>query len=75
MTVRGFAAVGELVRLRAREREVEAALREVEEEESRLTEELAKVAEQAVYYESLAGDMKRDVRPPTLQGLIRSLRR
>lgn len=72
---RGFAPAEELVRLRAREREVESALREVEDEESRLTQELAKVAEQAVYYESLEGDMKRGVRSPTLRGLIRSLRR
>ena len=41
---------------------------------TRLSEELAKVDEQAGYYDSLAGDMKRDVQPPSLYGLIRSLR-
>jgi hypothetical protein len=68
------AASAELVRWRLREREVEAVLRETESEELRLSEELAKVDEQAGYYDSLAGDMKRDVQPPSLYGLIRSLR-
>ena len=68
------AASEELVRLRIRAREVEAALRDAEGEEVRLSEELAKVDEQAGYYDSLAGDMKKDVQPPSLSGLIRSLR-
>jgi len=68
------AASAELVRWRLREREVEAVLRDTESEELRLSEELAKVDEQAGYYDSLAGDMKRDVQPPSLYGLIRSLR-
>ena len=68
------AASAELVRWRLREREVESVLRDTESEELRLSEELAKVDEQAGYYDSLAGDMKRDVQPPSLYGLIRSLR-
>ena len=68
------AASEELVRLRIRAREVEAVLRETESEELRLSEELAKVDEQAGDYDSLAGDMKRDMQPPSLYGLIRSLR-
>ena len=68
------AASEELVRWRIRAREVEAALRDAEDEEVRLSEELAKVDAQAGYYDSLAGDMKRDVQPPSLYGLIRSLR-
>lgn len=68
------ATLQEMVRLAARMREVEAALREAEEEEARLDGELATVDDQAGYYNSLEGDMKRDVRPPTLHGLIRSLR-
>ena len=68
------AASAELVRWRLREREVEAVLRDTESEELRLSEELAKVDEQAGYYDSLAGDMKRDMQPPSLYGLIRSLR-
>jgi len=65
---------GELSRLRQRLREVEAALREAEAEEARLVEELAKVDEQAGYYDSLAGEMKRDLQPHSLSGMIRSLR-
>lgn len=68
------ATADELERLRARMREVEISLREAEAEEARLLEELAKVVEQAGYYESLAGDMKRHLQPPSLSGLIRSLR-
>jgi len=68
------AASEDLARWRTRVREVEAALRDVEGEELRLSEELAKVDAQAGYYDSLAGDMKRDVHPPSLHGLIRSLR-
>ncbi len=68
------AAAEELLRWRLRMREVESALNEAEGEEARLTEELVKVDAQSVYYDSLAGDMKKDVRPPTLSGLIRSLR-
>ncbi len=68
------AASDELGRLRLRVREVETALREAETEEARISEELAKVDAQAGYYDSLAGDMKRDLQPPSLSGLIRSLR-
>lgn len=68
------AAAEELVRLRIRVSEVEAAVREADVEEARLAGELAKVEAQTGYYDSLAGDMKRDVQPPTLHGLIRSLR-
>ncbi len=64
----------ELARWRARLGEVEAALRDVEAEEARIVEELAKVDAQAGYYDSLAGDMKKDVQPPSLAGLLRHLR-
>ena len=60
--------------MQLRMQEVEAALREAAAEEARITAELAKVEEQALYYDSLAGDMKRDLQPPRLEGLIRSLR-
>lgn len=72
--MRTAAASDELGRLRLRVREVETALREAETEEARISEELAKVDAQAGYYDSLAGDMKRDLQPPSLSGLIRSLR-
>jgi len=55
-------------------KEVEASLRAADADEARLLEEIAKVDAQAGYYDSLAGEMKRDLQPPTLSGLIRSLR-
>jgi hypothetical protein len=67
------AASMELAQWRARWREVEAALHEVEQEEARATAELAKVDEQASYYDSLAGEMKRDLQPPSLSRLLRTL--
>jgi len=60
--------------MRARVKEVEAALDQAAAEEARLVAELAKVDEQALYYDSLAGDMKRELQPVRLSGLIRSLR-
>ncbi|HEV8595522.1 MAG TPA: hypothetical protein VGR51_08350 [Thermoplasmata archaeon] len=72
--MRAAAATEELDRLHQRMREVELALREAEAEEARLVDELAKVDAQAGYYDSLTGDMKRDLQPPSLSGLIRSLR-
>ena len=60
--------------MRARVKEVEAALAQAAAEEARLVAELAKVDEQALYYDSLAGDMKRELQPVRLSGLIRSLR-
>lgn len=54
--------------------ELHLLIREAEEEEARLIEELAKVDAQAGYYESLAGDMKRDLQPPSLSRLLRSMR-
>jgi len=71
---RYVAASEELQRLRARVREVEASLREAEAEEQRIVAELAKVDAQAGYYDLLAEDMKRDLQPSSLSGLIRSLR-
>ena len=65
----------ELMQLRKREGEVEAALRDAEAEEARILEEIAKVDAQAGYYDLLAGEMKRDLQPPSLSGLVRSLRR
>ena len=68
------ASAEELDRVRERIRAIEAALRDAEAEEARIAAELAKVDAQAVYYDSLAGEMKRDLQPPNLEGLIRSLR-
>jgi len=72
---RASSAADELVRLRDRLREVEAAVREADAEEARLVAEIAKVDEQAGYYDSLAGEMKRDLQPASFSGLVRSFRR
>ena len=68
------ATAAELDGMRQRVRDLEAALRDVEAEEVRIAAELSTVDAQAVYYDSLAGDMKKDLQPPNLAGLIRSLR-
>jgi len=44
-------------------------------EESHLLEELAKIEEQMVYYDTLTHEMKRTLEPPRLSGLLGSLRR
>ena len=67
-------AAEELAKVRERIRVTEAALRAAEEEGARIETELATVEAQAGYYDSLAGEMKRDLQPPNLAGLIRSLR-
>lgn len=64
----------ELARWRQRKHELEGLIQEAVEEEARLLKELAKIDAQMVYYDSLAGDMKKDLQPPSLTGLIRSLR-
>ena len=68
------ATAAELDRMRERIRQIEAALRDAAVEEARIAAELAKVDAQARHYDSLAGEMKRDLQPPSLTGLIRSLR-
>lgn len=72
--LRPLAASEELRRTRERAREVEAALREAEAEEARIVGELAQVDAQAGYYDSLEKEMKRDIQPPSLTVMIRSLR-
>lgn len=69
------AAQKEFERWRQRERRILEALREVDGERRRLDEELAKVAQQVSYYDSLARDMKRELGGPGLSSLLSSLRR
>lgn len=64
----------ELVRWRQRIRELEALIQDAAEEEARLLEELGTIDAQMAYYGSLTGDMKKDLQPPSLTSLIRSLR-
>jgi hypothetical protein len=65
----------EAQRWRLRERRILDALQTVEDERRRLADELLKVEQQLSYYDSLARDMKRELGPPGLSGLLSSLRR
>lgn len=69
------AAQGELARWRNREERLVASVKEVEEERRRLEEELTKVAQQIAYYDSLTRDMKREFGRPGLSGLLSSFRK
>ena len=65
----------EIERWRQRERRLLDALDHVDEERQRLESELAKVAQQVVYYDSLTREMKRELGRPGLSSLMSSLRR
>lgn len=69
------AAQREFDRWRQREHRLVESVKEVDEEQRRLGEELAKVVEQVAYYDSLTRDMKREYGRPGLSGLLSSLRR
>ena len=76
MEAGGLRAVqDELDRWRDRQGELEEELQRVKEEEKELLEELAKVDEQVAYYESLTKDMKKELEPPKLAGLLSSLKK
>lgn len=47
----------------------------IEEEEKSILSELARVEEQITYYESLQSDMKKELEPPKLSGMLSSLRK
>lgn len=65
----------EFDRWRGRERQILDALGQVDEESTRLRNELAKVEQQIVYYDSLTRDMKRVLGRPGISSLLSSLRR
>ena len=65
----------EIDRQRQREARLLEAVRALEDDEARLAAELAKVGDQVAYYDSLARDMKREIRRPGLSTILRSLRR
>jgi len=65
----------EYERWRQRERRLVEALEQVEDERHRLDEELVRVEQQVVYYDSLARDMKKELGRPGLSGLLSSLRK
>jgi uncharacterized protein YlxW (UPF0749 family) len=69
------AIVKEATRWRERERKLQTALRQVEEERRRLDQELIKVEEQVSYYDSLTREMKRAFGRPGISSFLSSLRK
>jgi len=65
----------EAERWRQRERRILDALQTVDDERSRLDDELLKVEQQISYYDSLTREMKRELGRPGLSSLLSSLRR
>ncbi len=69
------AAQKEFDRWQQKERRILDALSGVDGERRRLTEELAKVQQQILYYDSLTREMKRELGRPGLSSLLSSFRR
>jgi len=65
----------EFARWRFRERQLLDTIRDLDEEETRLQGELARVAQQVTYYANLTRDMKGTVRPAKLSSLLTSFGR
>jgi len=69
------AAQKEFNRWQQKERRILDTIAGVDEERRRLTEELTKVEQQVLYYNSLTREMKREIGRPGLSSLLSSLRR
>ncbi len=69
------AAQKEFNRWQQKERRILDTIAGVDEERRRLTEELTKVEQQVLYYNSLTREMKRELGRPGLSSLLSSLRR
>jgi tetrahydromethanopterin S-methyltransferase subunit B len=65
----------ELEDWREKQVNLERQLRKTEEEEKGILAEMARVEEQITYYESLQSDMKKELEPPKLSGMLSSLRK
>lgn len=65
----------EFARWRFRERQLLDTIRDLDDEETRLHAELARVDHQVSYYENLARDMKGAIRPAKLSSLLTSFGR
>lgn len=65
----------ELEDWRDKQTRLEKKLSEVEEEEKEIMAELAHAEEQIAYYDSLQSDMKKELEPPKLSGMLSSLRK
>jgi predicted nucleic acid-binding Zn-ribbon protein len=57
----------------ARKKELESEISKIDQEDSRLRGELEKIREQAAYYESLTRDMKRELQPSSVSGMLKSM--
>ena len=71
----GESAEKEVARWQFRERQLLDTIRDLDEEETRLQAELARVNQQLAYYENLARDMKGAIRPAKLSSLLTSFGR
>lgn len=56
-----------------RKDELEAEIAKIDEEEKRLLGELEKMREQIRYYESLTRDMKKELQPSSVSGMLKSI--
>jgi predicted nucleic acid-binding Zn-ribbon protein len=65
----------EVMRWRRRQQHLEESLKQLSEEEERLTRELAKAEKQLTYYSSLTSDMKRELEPSSLASMLKSFRK
>lgn len=65
----------ELTRWRQRQEQIENILKELNQEEERLSRELVKAEKQLAYYNSLTSDMKRELEPPGLASMLKSFRK
>ncbi len=65
----------ELEDWREKQTKLERKLSEVEDEEKSILAELAHAEEQIAYYDSLQSDMKKELEPPKLSGMLSSLRK
>jgi predicted nucleic acid-binding Zn-ribbon protein len=54
---------------------LEKQMSETEEEERAIQAELAHAEEQIAYYDSLQSDMKKELEPPKLSGMLSSLKK
>ena len=65
----------EYERWRQRERRIQEAISQVDEERGRMDAELERVEQQIVYYDNLTRDMKKELGRPGLSSLLSSMRR
>lgn len=65
----------ELEEWKSKQSKLGEELKEIEEEEKYIQGELARVEEQIAYYDSLESDMKKELEPPKLSGMLSSLKK